>query len=222
MEEKTRDHETGMATPGQLPNDAPDSESRRKFGKAGLAVGAAVILTVASRPVLANLACQAPSGFCSGNVSQHGTPLTCTGYPPFYYGTRAGEWPSSCMPGTCATTGNGQRTDYQSDGTPFHSSICNDGSMRGTKCGVFAGSQFGSQTLMQVIWLDGVGDPYLFGAHMVAALLNAYKGLTSGVLTVQGVKDIWNEYDSKGYYEPTAGVKWYPSDIVAYLKSTMS
>lgn len=78
-----------------------------------------------------------------------------------------------------------------------------------------------SKTLMQVLWLQGNGDPYQLGAHIVAALLNAKKGWTP-VLTEANVTNIWNEYVSKGYFEPTAGVKWYAETIVKYLKSTMT
>ena len=73
---------------------------------------------------------------------------------------------------------------------------------------------------MQVLWLGGRGDPYQLGAHIVAALLNAQKGWTP-VLTVAQVKNIFNEWNDKGYFEPTAGIKWYAADIVYYLKSTM-
>jgi len=75
-------------------------------------------------------------------------------------------------------------------------------------------------SMMQVILLGGTGDPYQLGAHCVAALLNARMGWTP-VLTEQQVRDMFNEYDSKGYFEPVAGVIWYPADIVFYLQSTM-
>lgn len=73
---------------------------------------------------------------------------------------------------------------------------------------------------MQMIWLNGKEDPVQLGAHIVAALLNANRALTP-VLTEADVKNIFSEWDQKGYFEPTAGVKWYDTDIVNYLKSTM-
>jgi hypothetical protein len=33
------------------------------------------------------------------------------------------------------------------------------------------------------------------------------------------IQAIWLEYTGKGYFEPTAGVKWYEPEIVAYLES---
>ncbi|TFH07790.1 MAG: hypothetical protein E4H07_08635, partial [Nitrosomonadales bacterium] len=65
--------------------------SRRRFTKSGLAASG-VILTLASRPVLANLGCKSPSGFVSGNVSAQGTPLACTGETPDYWGAHPADW----------------------------------------------------------------------------------------------------------------------------------
>jgi hypothetical protein len=59
------------------------------------------------------------------------------------------------------------------------------------------------------------------GAHIISALLNARKGWTP-VLTEAQVINIFNEWDQKGYFEPTAGVHWDGEDIVEYLKTTMS
>jgi hypothetical protein len=65
------------------------SESRRRFGKAGLAASG-VILTLASKSALG---CQnvSPSGFVSGNVSGHLTEGTA-GYSPGYWKNHS-HWP---------------------------------------------------------------------------------------------------------------------------------
>jgi len=31
---------------------------------------------------------------------------------------------------------------------------------------------------------------------------------------------MWNEWVTKGYFEPTAGVQWTSSQIVAYIQGT--
>lgn len=184
--------------------------SRRKFTGAGLGVSA--IFTLASQPVLATGGiCKSPSGFASGNLSQHGTSIHCSGRTPGYWGTHPSEWPFPYKPGTCKNIVNGTCKEWKSDGTFFHP--------------LFAGSTFKnadntSKTLMQVIWLGGNADPHQLGAHIVAALLNAKKGWTP-VLNEIKVIGIWNEYVSKGYFEPTAGVQWNAAQIVSYLKSTM-
>jgi hypothetical protein len=98
-------------------------------------------------------------------------------------------------------------------------------STSGTKFGsVFSSNGYGKPlagyTLTQIVNSTVPNDPYRLGAHCVAALLNARKGLTP-ILSEAQVKNIFSEFDSKGYFEPTSGVKWYPADIVAYLKTTM-
>jgi len=55
----------------------------------------------------------------------------------------------------------------------------------------------------------------------VTALLNAHAGLTP-VLTVPKVKEIWKEYSTNGYYEPTAGVQWGEQQILTYLAATQT
>ena len=200
-------------------------ESRRNFTKSGLAVSG-VLLTLASRSALGGgFVCKSPSGFLSGNVSQHGTPLTCDGRTPGYWGTNTDAqhpWPSPYKTGTFACVDGDKKSkdcssqDYKnwSGGTMFNDAFL------GFYCSGF-GAHLASYSMMQVILLGGNGDPYQLGAHIVSALLNARMGWTP-VLTEAQVRNIFNEYDLKGYFEPTAGVKWYPAEIVDYLKSTMA
>jgi len=223
MQDKNQDNKSGLsAGQSSAATNAPRNQSRRQFALAG----SAVLLTVASRPVLATgQVCNSPSGFISGNVSQHGTPNYCAGRTPGYWMTKMhwAEWPSPYY--TCGTLKDGTTCnkwdDWNNDGTTFKDQF----SCSGLNWNNYA--NYGTEqhpkyySMMQVLWMTGSQDPAQLGAHIVAALLNAKKGWTTGVLTEQGVKDIWNEYNSKGYYEPTATVKWYPADIVAYLQSTM-
>lgn len=67
------------------------NESRRRFGKSGLAVSG-VLATLASRPVLGCEVCKSPSGFLSGNLSTHGKPPLCEGRSPGYWKTHT-NWP---------------------------------------------------------------------------------------------------------------------------------
>ncbi len=57
--------------------------SRRRFTKSGLAA-TGVILTLASRPVLANTFCRSPSGHMSGNTSAHIQEMCFGNYPDYY------------------------------------------------------------------------------------------------------------------------------------------
>src|SRR5690606_27745011 len=67
------------------------NQSRRRFGKSGLAV-TGVLATLASRPVLGtDLVCKSPSGFLSGNLSTHGPAPVCAGRSPGYWKNH--KWP---------------------------------------------------------------------------------------------------------------------------------
>lgn len=191
------------------------NESRRGFTRSGLAVSG-VLLTLASRPVLGNSVCKTPSGFLSGNVSTHGTPVTCSGRTPGYWGTNtlsSHRWPQPYLTGTCINRKQSQ--DYRSwkGGTMFNDTFL------GFKC-IGPASALAPYSMLQVILLGGGDDTYQLGAHCVAALLNARSGLTP-VLTEADIRNMYNEWATKGYFEPTAGVKWDGSQIVDYLKMTM-
>ena len=210
--EKKHEISQDIAEPTKLVDD-----SRRRFAKSGL-VASGVLLTLASRPVLGGWACQSPSGFISGNVSSHGTPPTCIGRTPGYWGTNTEDkhlWPSPYTTGKCNTDKSQDSGSWSTtSATMFKNSTL------GFHC-IGYGAGYLKYSMMQVILLGGNGDPYQIGAHSVAALLNARMGWTP-VLTEAQVRNMFNEYASKGYFEPTAGVKWYPADIVAYLKTTMT
>jgi hypothetical protein len=71
------------------------------------------------------------------------------------------------------------------------------------------------------------GPPHNVARHLVASVLNVQKGWVP-VLTLNVIKGIWQQYmqtggpGGGGYFEPTAGVKWYQAEIVDYLTSTMT
>lgn len=98
-------------------------------------------------------------------------------------------------------------TSQGSQGTLFHSPTTG-----------FGGTVFGSQTMLDVL---GSGAQMSgLGPYMVAALLNARAGRTP-VLTEVAVRNIWNDLINGGFFEPTAGIRWGASEIVAYLRTTM-
>lgn len=218
-----QEHQSGEGTqraPQDIgePTKLPD-KSRRSFAKSGL-VASGVLLTLSSRPVLGESVCKSPSGFESGNLSFHGTPITCTGRTPGYWINHT-NWPSPYE--ADKTTTRTVSNDTENNEHAHTSSITTIDP--GTKfANVFNCSGYGKHldglSMMQVIGLTGWADPQQLGAHCVAALLNAASGSTP-VLTEPQVKNIFNEFDSKGYFEPTIGIKWFPGDIVTYLKTTM-
>lgn len=209
-------------------------EGRRRLAKAGLGAGA-LIVTMASRSAL-GCECRSPSGFTSGNLSQHGTPPPCNGRTPGYWGEKnsygydcqhpAGDWlTAGRCPGVC------DDANKCNDWTQWHDQSPNYVANKfkdDFKCDGYLGhlKQYteGGNTryfsLMQVIHLPGNMDHDQLGAHLCAALLNALSG-KNAFPTAEQVKRIAYEYDTLGYYEPTAGIRWGAADIVNYLKSTM-
>lgn len=188
---------------------------RRRFTKSSLAASG-VILTLASRPVLADTVCKSPSGFLSGNVSHHIEQL-CYGNYPSYYANNPDAWKGTrYIPGTYNTKETNS-TDASSTSSTVNSNSTKDINkwVGGTQYQqAFPGSsRFPGKSMMQVLWMQDV-----MGQHFVAALLNAALGLTPP-LTETKVIDICVEYETRGFFEPTAGVHWYEQDILFYLNS---
>lgn len=83
------------------------------------------------------------------------------------------------------------------------------------------GRVFGSQTMLDVLQQNAGGGGYsALGSYVAAALLNAASGRTSFLKDVT-IRTMWNDLVSKGYFEPTAGVRWNADQILTYLRSTM-
>lgn len=207
------------------PNDPQSGTNgaRRRLLRIGLGA-APVLMTLASRPVLGNgrswqvvggAQCVAPSGFASMPTSHPGRTYYCSGRTPGYWKQpqHFGSWVAPYFPTSVGGPGG-------HDATLFNA--------------VFSVSQSpypDTTTLLQVLdplvdgGVQGAGPPNDVARHIVAALLNAAAGWTP-VLTIAMVQGIWSEYmntggGTAGYFEPTAGVKWYHDDIVNYLLSTM-
>ncbi len=214
--------------PLEATHTAEINSSRRKL--TGAVLGGSAIFTLASRPVLAGV-CQTPSAAVSGNLSQHGTPAVCRGLSPGYWKEHPNQWPKPTYdPGTATrpsgSAGNSFRnqTENWSGGTLFHPTFA--GTLFKADLDQNVTTAKTSLSMMQVMQMNngnnpwGLTDPDNLGAHIVAALLNAKKTYTSGVLSETQVITMWNEWVSKGYFEPTAGVRWSSAQIVIYIKSS--
>lgn len=197
------------------------------------------LLTLASQPALgAGVTCFTPSRSLSKNTSvgQELKNGECNGVSPGNYGAKTDpnqpggsyNWPDPPEP--------------QPD-TPFHdvfsgyrfsiTVISSSGSTGGkSKKPRVAAPSTRSLTFLEVLRLnptstfpdlaDGVipVDPANIGKHIAAAYLNCVNGfIPTHILTTDQVKAIWTEWDTKTYFEPMAGVKWYEADIVDYLTS---
>lgn len=199
-------------------DNAKNSIDRSRRRLTGAGVGVSAIFTLASRPVLA-IQCVAASAAASGNLSHHGSPPQCDGRTPLFWSAseHKTEWPFPYQQGTRVSDptngygGSSSPSDW-SGGTTFHPA--------------FSGNKFKSLTMTQVMLMNnnsylGITDEDNLGAYCIAALLNAESRRTEDVLTVEKVQAMWTECQTKGYFEPTAGVRWLPAQVVAYLKTTM-
>jgi hypothetical protein len=177
---------------------------RRQLLRGGLAA-APVLLTVTSRPVMGQ-ACSMSIGM---SISMK-TSLThecppALGLAPQQWKAKATQWPS---PYCGAVNHQASYLSYQQP-TLFHCPTTGLG-----------GSVYGDRTMLEVIdFQEGGHGIQSMGRYIVAALLNARAGLTP-VLPESTVRDVWNNLINLGYYEPTPGVKWGPSEIIAYIKTT--
>jgi hypothetical protein len=139
-----------------VPEEGTD-QSRRKFTRAGL-IAAPVIMTLASRPALGYYNCTL-SGLLSGNLSNPNTG-TCFGKSPGFW--KGGNFFSEGKKATRTQYGSAySKENWPSPVLPttlFHS--------------IFAGSNFGGATLIQLMDMDGSQDPHQMGFQTVGAYLN--------------------------------------------------
>jgi hypothetical protein len=209
-----------MSSPIETPKLQKDESSsvervgRRRFIR-GVGIAVPVVMSVKSPSALAAGQCFAPSAHASIallNSRRDGEKLYCDGGTP-------GFW------------GNAAKIDHQHHSywkQVFGDDIKKkDGSFKiaSPLFGTVFRSQFSSpdKKVHEVIWLNGAGDPFQLGAHLVAAYCNVKIGWVPsgehGVLDISDLQEMWAKRLTG--YEPTAGVKWYGQQIVAYLQTTM-
>jgi hypothetical protein len=188
------------------------SASRRRLIQGGL-TAVPLVMTVSSQSVMAQGVsgrCSTASAFGSMNASRPANVTSCRGRGPQYWRNQHNfdEWPHGYVP-RATQTPRVQATSF---------ATCFGGS------GVQAGA-----TLLDVLRSNSSGRDEV-ARLCTAALLNAAKGLTPAtVLSVATVRDVWQSYASRGYYEPTAGIRWYADasepagtgGIVEWLQTTM-
>ena len=227
---------------------APKSGSRRKLLRGGLAA-APVLMTVASRPVLGGTVCATASLTGSLAASHHTSVVICAGLTPEQWKSLSAQWPSpysgvsaatsttAATPKSATSTNNAllqqqllaaaggtstssgttssntpstSGSSYSTGATPYHCSTTGLG-----------GHIFAGKSMIEVIDLMQSGGLNSLGRYIVAALLNARSGRTP-VLPETTVRAMWNDLINRGYYEPTAGIRWGATEIVGYIKTTIA
>jgi hypothetical protein len=166
---------------------------RRRFAKAGIGA-TGVVLILASQPGMAADICTSPSGSLSGGLkSHHGPAPVCAGLSPGYWKNHT-SWPGGI-----------------SNTTKFGSIYpCNRRYAR----------TYGVTTCITMLDHQSFDESNL-AMHLVAAYLNVLSGRVS-FQTIESLRAIWNEWQTKGYYTPSAGVQWNSAQIVVYLSGTMA
>jgi len=187
--------------------EGPDRNRRRLVG-GGLGA-APLLMTLVSRPVLGQETCLSASAHLSGPTSHPHEQQVCSGGSPNYWSQNLNEWPSPYQ----ATTDAEASAALGSSSTLF-ATTANTATLFAA---TFSPSPYPPETTYLAV-LNMSGPSNEVARHLVAAQLNVAKGWTP-VLDAGRIQEIWLEYTGKGYFEPTAGVKWYEADIVAYLES---
>ena len=183
------------------------SADRRRWLKAGLST-TPVLMTVASRPVLAEIACKSPSNAVSSFASAPGMLVSC-------YGLEPDAWAESgntrARRGDTLARSSGWPGPYGPD------SLFND---------YFVPTLNGKPTFLDVLGHRNIphvtDDIHMVARYVTTALLNHAAGKVPGtVLSETAIRTIWSEYARTGSFAPTRGVSWSATEIVEYLKSTM-
>lgn len=174
---------------------------------------APVMMAAAPRSVMAG-SCTMASAYTSlmsVAASHQATMYTCSGRSPTYWRDCdvASTWPMSCKSSSTAC------------GTMFFKDVCGGGYSETT-------------TMMSVLRISVPTVKDQLAQYIVAAFLNARKGgmVPTEVISELTLKTMWQKAGMyPGWYEPTAGVKWYANyskpkgaggGCIAWLKSTMS
>ena len=199
------------STPPLPPQRTPEAEAaallaaRRRLLRGGLGA-APVVMTLASRPVLAATNCATPSSFASINASRPNQVQTCNGLGLDYWRNPSNfsQWPAG----------------FKANGGPNATTFA-------SVFGVPVGEQ---RTLLQMLQLSAPTDRDAVAQQLVVSLLNVASGrVPATVMTRAGLLQIWSEFYTKGYYEPTAGIRWFANSsqptgmpgVIGWLRSTI-
>jgi hypothetical protein len=225
-------------THAQVPNP-----SRRRFNRAGVGASA-VILTLASRTVLAQSVCKSPSGFISANQSAHGTEQPqCNGYTPEIWLQKDlpilkttsfvsvfGTFMQQIVVGQPMVASAQSMPAKSTDGgtQSWLNSNLNAKSSSNGGARAAANSSAASTGQPDLMLADATFYQALAGdktpsvvKHLIAAYVNFTQGLNAFPTDVNTIQ-IFREWESTGSYVPTAGVRWSDTKIVEYLRATQT
>ena len=228
----------------QLSQDTDDQikfsgESRRRFATSGLVVSG-IILTLASRPVLGDTFCQSPSGFISGNTSQHGACPPASSVTAKFV-TNPDETFLAAFPKS-----NQLNTSYNSRRLsdmltiPWPEPQVANAPVQATKSKLGAASymigsnsqaqkgkgiNINNKTLPTAASVSAPTNPPFQTQELLQCLVKALQHARSGAtpyLTEDRIRSMFYEWQDHGTFSPTANVNWNASEIIYYLKQTQN
>jgi hypothetical protein len=172
--------------------------TRRRLAKAG--IGAAGILaTLESRATMSPMVCKSPSGALSGGLSSHYGPApVCQGRSPGYWKNHTSSWPvpiGTWFADVFYVAGNRRYCTVKQKNTSY---LCS--------------------TMLNLVSPQSF-DKYNLAMHAIATYLNIKSGKIN-FLSVDTLLAMWADVQIKGYYSPTAGVKWNAEQVKNYLQAT--
>ena len=196
--------------PQPLTPSTSAKDGRRRLLRGGLAAAPA-LLTLTTRPVVAG-DCFSASAAVSMSSRTSANRVSCTlGKTPAAWVNTA-AWPAPAK----------RPNDNGKNGTSFEDFFGKAGGFYTTN---------DTKTLLYVLGLNSNTGMDGLAKHLVAAYLNRLSEATPlAVLSLATIRDMWDKSVSPGWYEPTAGIKWYPDSavpatgqggLIAWLKTTM-
>ena len=194
-----QNHPTDNPLVSEKKVSGPDS-SRRRLLKG--AVGASpIILAVSSKPVLAGWC--TVSGFLSGNLSNHHM-KTCGGRSPGYWKRRCRLYPEG-----------GDKVTF----LYMFGGVWKRGASNGYEQWPMDTT---TPSFNKVLHWGGDDDLYEFGAHAIAAYMNA-KYVSGYGMTTEDVGNIVGQILYSGVYtDATTGQTLTPEQIVDFIKQTFN
>jgi len=240
------------------PEDRPESPiaapassalaTRRRLLRGGLAT-APVLLTLVNRPVMAG-ACITASDVGSANLSRRHIGAQCQGQSVTFWSHESSftQWPAPmASPGTAKSLTAAEpviaaadaKVAISSPSTLDDTKVAKESAPAASKVAATTfNSVFGNQggydkkTLVEILALNSSVGRDGLACHLAASYLNVLKGyVPPTVLDVPMIKNIWTSFIARGYYEPTAGIRWFPNyaepanprgGIIPWLKTTMT
>lgn len=197
----TNNQSDKMSQPKSELGSGGADHSKRRLLK-GIITTAPVVMAISSKPALANFC--GVSGFLSGNLSHHNADKRCGGYSHGHYKQEIPETDTTTFYEVFHhTVWEGHGGKWGMPNTTQHTGTHNTHST-------------GTPTFHEVLWMQGNEDTYMFGAHAIAAYLNAHNVPGYG-LEPDTVREMVRQIIEVGVYTHPGTGKTLDAEEFAYF-----